>query len=395
MSLSITQSPPRVALSQSPIAFTVNETGSIITSSSFQYVADLYYWTGSVTESGSVPDYTLVKFPNQVGRGIFDISKIIDSTLADSREKNPSNVVNYAVEFRSQFQSGSTTVTGSTVRSLTNTSIDGYSLFQEPIGLGMSGSTPYWPIMTSGPDEQDVLPENRGTIGVWNGIEAPLVDYLIVSASTGQNQALAYPGPSSTTNTSGSVYQLAAFPSSPGALSFVTSSLVDWYTIQLGIDLGTAIPITPPIKFYRTCPTKYPNVRIKWKNKFGQYDYLNFNLVSQQSFDTDKQTFQKQLGTWNGTSLSYQPFDNMMQNYNINGMESINVNTNWLTEDYNDILKQLMVSDEIYWVFNEAQNLVRPLTIETSNLIFKTGVVDKLIQYQMEFRYGQTYKLII
>ena len=84
-----------------------------------------------------------------------------------------------------------------------------------------------------------------------------------------------------------------------------------------------------------------------------------------------------------------------MQNYNINGMESISVNTNWLTEDYNDILKQLMVSDEIYWVFNEAQNLVRPLTIETSNLIFKTGVVDKLIQYQMEFRYGQTYKLII
>jgi hypothetical protein len=53
------------------------------------------------------------------------------------------------------------------------------------------------------------------------------------------------------------------------------------------------------------------------------------------------------------------------------------------------------VSDEIYWVYDEANNYVRPLTIATSNLTFKTGVVDHLIQYEFEFAFGQGYKLII
>jgi hypothetical protein len=53
------------------------------------------------------------------------------------------------------------------------------------------------------------------------------------------------------------------------------------------------------------------------------------------------------------------------------------------------------VSDEIYWVYDEENNLVRPLTVQTSNIVFKTGVVDKLIQYQIDFKYGQPYKLIM
>jgi hypothetical protein len=66
-----------------------------------------------------------------------------------------------------------------------------------------------------------------------------------------------------------------------------------------------------------------------------------------------------------------------------------------LPESYNDILKQLLVSDEIYWVYDETNNKVRPLTIVTQNIVFKTGVVDKLIQYQFDFQFGQPYKLIM
>jgi hypothetical protein len=73
----------------------------------------------------------------------------------------------------------------------------------------------------------------------------------------------------------------------------------------------------------------------------------------------------------------------------------ISVNSFWIPEAYNEILKQLLVSDEIYWVYDEPQDLVRPLTISTSNILFKTGVVDKLIQYEFEFNFGQPYKLIM
>ena len=38
---------------------------------------------------------------------------------------------------------------------------------------------------------------------------------------------------------------------------------------------------------------------------------------------------------------------------------------------------------------------VKPLTIITQNINFKTGVNDHLIQYQFDFQFGQNYKLII
>ena len=63
MSISITQTPAQVNLSQSPIIFTVYENGGVINSSSFQYVCELYYWGGDSNASGSIPQYTLVKYP--------------------------------------------------------------------------------------------------------------------------------------------------------------------------------------------------------------------------------------------------------------------------------------------------------------------------------------------
>ena len=123
---------------------------------------------------------------------------------------------------------------------------------------------------------------------------------------------------------------------------------------------------------------------------------MNFNLVSRQSFDTEKRVYQPQLGTWESSTFGYNNYDSAVLNYVNDSKQGISVNSNFLDEDYNDILKQLLVSDEIYWQYDESDySKVRPLTIQTSNIVFKTGVVDKLIQYQFEFKYGQPYKLIM
>ena len=53
-----------------------------------------------------------------------------------------------------------------------------------------------------------------------------------------------------------------------------------------------------------------------------------------------------------------------------------------------------MSSDEIYWVYDEANDYVRPLALDTTNFRIKTNKVDKLIQYSFSFTQGQGYKLI-
>ena len=149
------------------------------------------------------------------------------------------------------------------------------------------------------------------------------------------------------------------------------------------------------MRFDFACLQKYPNVRIKWKNRYGQFDYFNFYVVSKKNFKTEKRTYQPQIGTWTGATLSYNNYDSQNLNYLVDSGQGISVNTFWIPEDYNDILKQLMVSDEIYYVTTESSDTLTPITIDTDSVTFKTKAVDKLIQYSFEFRYGQGYKLII
>ena len=64
MALTITQTPATCSLAQSPTIFTLAESGDVVLSSSFQYYADLYYWSGTTAQSSSIPEYQLVKYPN-------------------------------------------------------------------------------------------------------------------------------------------------------------------------------------------------------------------------------------------------------------------------------------------------------------------------------------------
>jgi hypothetical protein len=241
--------------------------------------------------------------------------------------------------------------------------------------------------MSDGPATQSAFDDNVGRMGVWvtsgSGI---IADEVFISGSNGQTQtySLTY-----SANTSGSI---ESFPIGLAESDMLISSSVEEYSV---VARNGGEPLGTPILFETECKKKYPNVRIQWKNRFGQFDFLNFNLVSRESFNTDIKTFERQIGSWGAQSLSYQKYDSATQNYATDAKEFVSVNSDWLSEDYNEILKQLMVSDEIYWIYDETTGDVRPITIQTNSITFKTNVVDKLIQYSFDFEYGQAYKLIL
>jgi hypothetical protein len=400
MSISITQTPATASLAQSPIVFSVLENTSIVYNSGFQYVAELYYWTGSTNNSASVPDYVLSKFPNTSFTGIFDFSRIINSTLQDLAEANPSNVKYYAADFYTQYLSGSTYITGSHVKSATYQALDGYAIFQEPIGQQINLKTPYWALMTDGPATQSALWENTGRMGLYTGINNSTCLGATITATTAdfpggntQTQTYTFTGSPSS---SAIIRDIPCAPSEPdffSGLSPVIRNTIFTYSIQ-AITTGGA-PVGLPIRFNIVCASKYPNIRVKFKNRYGQFDWFNFNMISRQSFNTERRTYQPQLGSWQGTSLSYQNYDSSVLNYISDSKQAISVQSDWVSEEYNDIFKQLLVSDEIYWVYDEADGDLRPITINTQSITFKTGVVDKVIQYGFDFNYGQAYKLII
>jgi len=387
MSYSFIQTPATMSLAQSPVIFAVSSS-QYTNEINFQYIGELTIWTGSLTASGSGDTWTLAKYPSATGlTGIFDLSRIINSTQTELIEQNISPIKYFRFDSYYRYQSGSLYFTGSTISSAVFQGADGYQLFPETIGAQVNTLTPLWPLMTSGPTTQSVFVDNVGTSTVFVGnVGQSIPTKIIYSGSTGNGQFILS---SSTTNSNTLV---AGFPNAPAQSGFpLSTGSLSSYTLQA---YSGSVALGQPITYNITCQQKYPNIRIKWKNRFGQFDYLNFDMVNRQSISSERRTYQPQLGSWGGRTLSYNSYDSQTLAYIIDSKQTISVNSNWLTEDYNDILKQLLVSDEIYWMQYNTTD-VRPLTITTSNIQFKTGVNDKLIQYQFDFQLGQNYKLII
>jgi hypothetical protein len=389
MSLLITQTPTSVSLAQSPLIFTLAENTQVITSSSFQYTADLFIWSGSVSAAPTASNYVLVKFPNLSNVGIFDVSRIVNSTLTDYLQATPSSARYFKINANWQYKSGSTWITGSNVSSSIYTALDGYSTFQEAISQPVQDKTPYWPLMTDGPVTQSAFIDNYGLSGIYTGPGAGTrPDRVKYVGSNGSIADFAVQPTGSATQ-----FLIAQYPIAPEESGFPISTIgLEWYTIQPYL---ITAPLGAPIRYEIECVQKYPNIRIKWKNKYGQFDYFNFYGSSNQSFGTSQKVYQPTIGSWTSNQLTYQKYETGISNYTVSDIQTLVVNTQFIPQDYNDIIKQMLVSDEIYWVYDETADLVRPLSIVNNNLRFKTGVVDKLIQYTFTFDLGQPYKLII
>jgi len=387
MSYSFIQTPASMSLAQSPVIFSVSSS-TLVGQANFQYIGELTIWTGSVADSGSGNTWTLAKYPSSQGlTGIFDLSRIINSTQTELIQQNTSPIKYFRFDSYYRYQSGSVFFTGSVISSSVFQAADGYEVFPETIGAEVNTLTPIWPLMSSGPTTQSVIIDNIGTSAVFVGnVGQTIPTRIVYSGSTGNG---AYALASSTGNSNTLV---ATFPNAPAQSGFPLSSIgLSQYTLQ---PYSGSVALGQPILYNIVCQQKYPNIRIKWKNRFGQFDYLNFDMVNRQSMSTSKRSYQPQIGSFTQRTLSYNEYDTQTLNYVVDANQTISCNTNWLSEDYNDILKQLLVSDEIYWMQYNT-NAVKPLTIVTSNIQFKTGVVDKLIQYQFDFQFGQGYKLII
>lgn len=392
MAISTIQTPSTVALTQSPVALSFLEQGDEITSQSYQYILELKYYMGNdsadTLTSGST--YTLEKYPNQNGYGIFDIGRILNSQFQQPAEYDGPQTLFYAASIYGRWQENGVFVTGSSFNVFSNkAALDGYQLFGEQVNESVTNQLEYvyWPLMTDGPATQSFQLGTAGNMNVWSNTNNDSLKY--------ESNLGTYYVPLDNT-ASGSYTTIQDMPIGTNSQTFpdeLDNDNLEWFAVSPS---SGSVSTSPSIRFEAKCPTKYELIRIKWKNRYGAFDYFLFDLVSRKSFTTKTQQYQPQLGTWGGTFLGYAYYDTAKQNYTTDAYESISVNSDYVSEDYNNIFKQLLVSDEIYFVDytpTYPQGFLRPLTIKSSNVTFKTQKVDKLIQYQFEFEYGQGYKL--
>jgi hypothetical protein len=130
---------------------------------------------------------------------------------------------------------------------------------------------------------------------------------------------------------------------------------------------------------------RYEPKQIIFKNKYGFYEVLTFFKKSTNTIEITNEDFVNAYVS-NGT---YSTTDHQKQKINIQGIESLTLNSGYIKETENSIYREMMLSDKVYLYGN---SVLTPLNIKSSSLEFKNRVNDKLVKYTIEFEYA--YNLI-
>ena len=128
------------------------------------------------------------------------------------------------------------------------------------------------------------------------------------------------------------------------------------------------------------CESKYTPYKVTFTNKFGVLQDLYFFQRSKENMSTKRQSYSS--NTLN-SSNTYSISDHTKRDFNITASETISLSSGFVPESYNDVFKQLMLSETV-WLNNE-HNQVLPINIKTSSISYKTQVNDKLIEYTINF----------
>jgi hypothetical protein len=126
---------------------------------------------------------------------------------------------------------------------------------------------------------------------------------------------------------------------------------------------------------------KYPLINCIFKNKFGVWQTIPFNKLSKKSQDFTNESYNGLISNYGNYALN----SHVKQTYNINGREKVTVNTDFIPEEYNALFTELMLSEFVYL---EENGQVLPVNAVKTSFEKKTKLINKLIQYSMEFEYS-------
>ena len=148
--------------------------------------------------------------------------------------------------------------------------------------------------------------------------------------------------------------------------------------------------VSYPIELIEEC--KHTPYKITFINKFGALQDLWFFKKRTDQFDVSREGYNKTLLSTNSSGVDFNRFAHTSSLLEVNSTESITLNTGFISEDHNEVIRQLMVT-EFCWI-NEKNSIgLEPVPVKpkTSSFTIKSEVNDKLINFEVEFEYANTY----
>ena len=141
------------------------------------------------------------------------------------------------------------------------------------------------------------------------------------------------------------------------------------------LDTSNAVLWTGIFKPYLNC--KYVPVVCDFVNKYGCWQRTWFFAANNNTFSFENTEY----NTMQSSFADYNVLEGQRKMFNTNGKKSIKVNTDWVAEEYNDLLKQIMLSEKI--LINNY-----PAKLNTKSTELFQSINTKMINYQLEFEFA-------
>ena len=352
-------------------------------------IMELFIYTGTFTTDKGTAKYTITK--NGIGTNnyvVFEISELVRDYLDiefDGDYDSQTVWVEADIEgFTGLNGSGSSFGTIST----DYIAFDGYGYFEDAINPELSRGYLQSNKTIFRLDDQNVrvpvfTEDTNSVTYFYKGVEKRTdliststntngqIDYITVSGSdntdTYQQRVLADGGTLELTEC------LDAF------LDSIDIGLVD--ELYINSDSGTEI-----VKIVTEPCSKFEPYKVTFVNKFGVLQDIWFTLKSTESLNTTGETYKANVVDF-GT-LTYDTYKPQVAQYNKLGKESITLNTNYLSEEYNEVIKQLMMSEQVWLTKLTDEELVLAVIPKTQSVTYKTSLNDRLVQYTIDFDYA-------
>jgi|14_taG_2_1085336.scaffolds.fasta_scaffold18023_2 hypothetical protein len=127
---------------------------------------------------------------------------------------------------------------------------------------------------------------------------------------------------------------------------------------------------------------KYEPKKVTFLNKFGALQDMYFFKKSVERMNVEKESYKSNILS----GSTYDRSNHVYRDFNLVGKESVTLSSGFLSEEYNEVFKQMMLSEKV-WITNitEDGEQVLPINVKTSDITYKTSLNDKLVEYTIEF----------
>ena len=145
------------------------------------------------------------------------------------------------------------------------------------------------------------------------------------------------------------------------------------------VSVGTSATTVEGIAIKRHECSKYTPIKVVFVNKFGVPQELYFFGKTIEASTSSKESYKSNIINSSGVINSQK---HQIRSFDTQGKTRYTLNTGLVGEEYNEFVRELMLSEQV-WM--HIDNTIRPVTATSSELTFRTSLNDKMVQYTVEF----------